>query len=109
MVVGLMGLQSKSESIFWRYIDQSDYYGCWIWTGPKLHKKYGYFNGDAAHRQMYRMILGEIPKGYHVHHKCCTTLCMNPNHLETLSPKEHRRWHVEQRLRRVGEAFVSVP
>jgi hypothetical protein len=65
--------------------------GCWIWTGanglPTCH--YGQVrigrNGKTvhapAHRFMYELVKGSIPKGLYACHVCDTPLCVNPDHI----------------------------
>jgi hypothetical protein len=42
-----------------------------------------------AHRVEYERAYGSIPDGYHVHHVCGTKACINPEHLQVLSPADH--------------------
>ena len=77
---------------------------CWIWTGrgskgwkgvyPSLKKKLnGKFFTFTINRLMYRMHIGPIPEGFHVHHRCENTKCVNPKHLHAISPRKHRELH----------------
>ncbi len=82
-------------------VDQSTD-GCWNWTGA-LSSQGGYpgFTDDHgdfiyAHRLMYTQTYGPIPGGFHVHHTCGSRVCINPNHLEALSPEEHRARHATE-------------
>lgn len=43
-----------------------------------------------AHRAAWEAVHGSIPPGMHVHHRCKNRLCVNVEHLELLTPKEHR-------------------
>lgn len=47
-----------------------------------------------SHRVVYEMAVGPIPVGAHVHHRCGTPNCMNPDHLVPLDPAEHKALHV---------------
>src|ERR1700676_1261143 len=64
--------------------------GCWIWKQAldTFAKRYGATSWKSksipAHRLAYLMFVGPIPEGFEVHHKCKTTRCVNPDHLEAL-------------------------
>ena len=65
--------------------------GCWIWLKAKDKKRgYGYsFAGPGksrkAHRIIYEMKYGPIPKGLELDHICGITACVNPDHLEPVT------------------------
>lgn len=70
--------------------------GCWEWTGSINPSGYGMLTITKishkpirAHRFAYEMAVGKIPEGYQIHHKCNNRKCCNPNHLVTVTPKEH--------------------
>lgn len=46
-----------------------------------------------AHRVAYEQVFGKIPDGYHIHHRCDNKMCINVNHLEALSPEDHKIIH----------------
>jgi hypothetical protein len=79
-------------------VDES---GCWIWQGHIDIGGYGdrgTRNGERkAHRSIYEQHHGPIPAGMHLHHCCGTPACVNPDHLEPLSPSDHKKLHLARR------------
>ena len=69
--------------------------GCWDWHGP-VDRKHGTFQQTKAHRWSYEKFNGPLLRGYHIHHVCQNPLCVNPRHLEQLTPKEHSSQHSKQ-------------
>jgi hypothetical protein len=50
----------------------------------------------TLHRDVWSFHNGDIPKGYHVHHKDGNYFNNSPENLECLSPKEHAEQHTEE-------------
>ncbi len=74
---------------------------CWICTSHKADK-YGYVQliinnlRTSAHRYVFSLYNGEIPKGMIIRHKCDMTLCINPDHLELGTHQDNVRDRVER-------------
>jgi hypothetical protein len=66
--------------------------GCWEWTGSGTGraKAYGQFwvagKGVLAHRFSYETMVGPIPEGLELDHLCRFQRCVNPTHLEPVTP-----------------------
>lgn len=74
---------------------------CWIWRGtlqrngyPSFARGGKYGNNVLAHRWSYAHFVASIPEGHQIHHTCGTVACVNPDHLEAVTPKEHGRAHL---------------
>ena len=73
-----------------RFFVASDEQECWTWTGPASQRgPYGVLKVKGklhrAHREVYRLLVGEIPDGLTLDHLCRNTLCVNPQHLEPVT------------------------
>jgi hypothetical protein len=59
---------------------------CWFWTGNLTDDGYGRYNLQRAHRALYRELVGPIRPGLHLDHLCRNKPCVNPDHLEPVTP-----------------------
>lgn len=81
-----------------RYVEEDRGYKtpCWIWqlsqtsANSRSSGGYGKTRADGkdvlAHRWYYEQAKGPIPEGMQVDHLCSVRLCVNPDHLEAVSP-----------------------
>lgn len=67
--------------------------GCWNFLGTKDKKGYGKIwdnetnEMERVHRLMYKIFVGPLLPGMHIHHKCFNTGCGNYHHLEQKESK----------------------
>jgi hypothetical protein len=68
--------------------------GCWMWVGYTDAHGYGVFRGGRAHRVSYELANGPLATGTLLHHTCENKSCVNPAHLEPVTPAQHTEKHV---------------
>jgi hypothetical protein len=72
--------------------------GCWLWTGAIQSRGYGSTcigesRSALAHRVAYTLLVGPIPDGMTIDHRCEVKRCVNPTHLEPVTRAENLRRH----------------
>jgi hypothetical protein len=74
---------------FWGRVNKTD--GCWLWTAGTRCNGYGRFEmmgvTYAAHRLSYMLCVSPIPDGLQIDHLCRNHGCVNPDHLEAVTPQ----------------------
>lgn len=64
---------------------------CWTWIRSRSDRGYGVHSRNHrlryAHRTVYQLLIGPVPKGLELDHLCLNKACVNPDHLE---PVTHR-------------------
>jgi hypothetical protein len=75
---------------FWSKVREDD--GCWVWTAARQSKGYGSFYVPGvgrllAHRFSYEFFIAPIPSGLELDHLCRVRRCVNPWHLEPVTPR----------------------
>lgn len=90
----------RDESWFMARVRKTD--TCWLWTGAGSNSSNGYgrvgrggasrFSGSRlAHRWSYEWFVGRVPEGFQLDHLCRVRNCVNPQHLEPVTPRENTR------------------
>lgn len=69
--------------------------GCWLWTGRVEPSGYARMSVSGrhvmSHRVAYTLLVGPIPDGLELDHLCRVRRCVNPEHLEPVTPVENTR------------------
>jgi hypothetical protein len=86
--------------------------GCWLWMGQISTVGYGQirvrtkalWRTFGAHRVIYESLIGPIPDGLGLDHKCCVPSCVNPSHLEPVTQAENMRRAAERGRMKIGGA-----
>lgn len=70
--------------------------GCWLWNGyvaasgyPGMMRSFG--RSVSAHVAFYERAHGRVPKGMALDHLCRVRRCVNPAHLEAVTPLVNTR------------------
>lgn len=69
---------------------------CWLWQGAVDRKGYAKVSvlpsgWRLGHRVVWQELVGPIPKGMVLDHLCRVRNCLNPDHMEVVTPAENQR------------------
>lgn len=87
--------QARLEKRFWSKVNKG--VDCWEWTAGKNLAGYGRMQvfsdgkhrAQLAHRIAYELVVGPIPPGLGLDHRCHNHACVNPDHLRPATAKEN--------------------
>lgn len=108
--------KAKSVPRFWAKVDKRGPDECWEWKASKFYNGYGHFyfiraNGKSdqlSHHYAWELHFGEIPRGYHVLHRCDNPGCVNPKHL-FLGTHQDNMKDMDKKGRRKNIRGISCP
>lgn len=67
--------------------------GCWVWARGVNSSGYGVvcYGGrqHLAHRTFYEHMVSAIPSGLQIDHLCRNRRCVNPGHMDVVTPREN--------------------
>jgi len=82
------------EEYFYAHVEKTQH--CWNWTGQINAAGYGLASyrligrSIRAHRLAYRLLVGDIPDGRVIDHRCHNRCCVNPDHLRPVTDKQNK-------------------
>jgi hypothetical protein len=89
-----------------RFVSIEPNTGCWLWMKGISDGRYGRVQCNrrqmTAHRVFYEAVHGPIAEGLQIDHLCRHTWCVNPAHLEAVTPRVNtlRSTSIQARLAR---------
>ena len=95
MEIRCCGSSNMTRPLIQRFLEKIDVLEnkCWVWTGCVARGGYGIIriNGHNyyAHRVSYELYKNNISTGLEVDHLCRNSSCVNPDHLEPVTPREN--------------------
>lgn len=82
-------LDPRLPDHFWSSAMPCPISGCWLWLGTITGAGYGHrrIGGQdkLMHRLAYEALIGPIPSGLQIDHKCRVRCCVNPTHMEPVT------------------------
>jgi HNH endonuclease len=90
----------RQKKKFWSHVEKTDW--CWLWRGPCATRGYPQFSANdvhiLAHRYAYIAMNGDIPKEIEIVRQCGERLCVNPDHMLSMTAEERRAIYRHERL-----------
>lgn len=102
-----MSTWRDARPAFDRFFEKIEVGDCWLWTGAISDGGYGRFSMREedgsyvlrqAHRVCWEFLVGPIPAGLQLDHVCRNRPCVNPDHLEPVTPRVNMQRAYKNRL-----------
>jgi hypothetical protein len=92
---------SKLHQAFERFAQQVEVTNtCWVWRGERnfTPASYPQFNDErgrtvSVHQFIYAFFCGSVSRGLELDHICENKSCVNPRHLEPVTPYQNKARH----------------
>ncbi len=88
-----MRLSASDLDRVFRRIEPEPMSGCWLWAGTTNQSGYGMVSiggkNRQCHRVLYEQLVGPVPAGLQLDHKCRVRCCANPAHLRPVTGREN--------------------
>lgn len=91
---------------FMAFVSPEPNTGCWLWTGGGKPYPVFWFNGRTVSGQVFAHdVLGGryAPPGWHRDHICQVKCCVNPEHIEAVTPSTN-----EARKPKKGNQYMNA-
>lgn len=84
LLTGMTSPSTRQIESFWTKVQRAADTECWPYLGYRTAKGYGLHGRTTAHRFVYIVTFGPVPKGYTIDHLCRCRHCVNPAHLQAV-------------------------